>query len=318
MNLNNGTRKTIQELDKERLEIIERSKKNVPWLIAIPVIVFLGGFLFITNPIVTIISTVLSIIISGITYSTSVQSPFKKLHQELRGVLLDEFMKNHHPETEFSYYPTKQSSKEIIRSSGLISADFYNEEDVIIGHTKQASFYLSEIKLENETGSRKNKTRNRTTIFNGLLFRIKIKGKKFPDAQIESQHGFLKKLFSSFIENKEFGFWYDTQNFKAFDEELKPLFPFIKYLIEKQGDVRIRTFKDEIILMIESDMKFLDEPNPKLGDSFLNKIYYETMGKQLNSLLFIIESFVNDLSTKEIEDRLELKALELVNQELQR
>ena len=316
MDVTKQIRKTIVELDNERKEIKNKSKRVLPWLITIPALVLLVSTFF-TNPMGVIFSTVIAIAASGIFYSTSIQAPSKKLHQELRAVLLDEFMKEHHPDTSFSYYPDKQSSREVIQNSGLIRADIYNEEDVVIGHTDQASFYLSEIKLQNETRSRNN-NRRKTTIFKGLLFRIKIKNKHFPDAQIESQHGFLQQIFSSFKENEEFGFWYDTNNFDGFDKQLKPLFPFIKYLIERQGDVRIRTFKDEIVLMIESDMKFLDEPNPSLNDSFLNKEYYETIGKQLNSLLFIIESFVNDLSTQEIEDRLELKAIEVVKEKMNR
>lgn len=316
MDLEPQLRKTIQVLDSERQDLVQQRNNIIPWLIAIPVITLVTTFLMTMHPMVPAIATFIAAIISGITYSVKVGSPFKTLHQELRGILLDEFMQEHHPDIKFSYFPTKQSAKEIIRSSGLIRPDFYNEEDVIIGTNDKASFYLSEIKLQKETGTRKNK--RKTTIFKGLLFRIKFKNKNFPDAQIESQHGFLSQLFSSFVENEEYGFWYDTNDQGAFHEELEPLFPFIKYLIERQGDIRIRTFRDEIILMIESDMMFLDDPAPSLNETFLNKEYYENMGKQLNSLLFIIESFVNDLSTKEIEDRLELKAIEIIEEKMKR
>jgi|GEM_PF-1656185 len=316
MKFESQVRRSIQELDDERLKIVESRSKLTPWLFAIPIVTLVTSFLVAQNPIASLIATVLSLVVAGITYSAKVGSPFKKLHQDLRGILLDHFMEEHHPDIRFSYYPNKQSAREIIRNSGLIHADFYKEEDVIIGSTDKSSFYLSEIKLQKETGTRKN--RRKTTVFKGLLFRIKLKNKNFPDAQIESQHGFLSQIFSSFIENEKYGFWYDTNNPEAFDKQLEPLFPFIKYLIERQGDVRIRTFRDEIILMLESDMKFLDEPDPSLNDSFLNKEYYQNMGKQLNSLLFIIESFVNDLSTKEIEDRLELKAIEVIENKMKR
>ena len=305
---------TIEKLDHDRQLLADKSGKISMWLILMPVAVFLiSAFLFLNkgNIAPVFFTTFFTTVISFLIYSFAIKSPFQRLHNQLKELLLKEFMSNHHPELQYSYFYDSQNGRDIIRKSGLIRADIYREEDVIKGSFKEASFYISEVHLLDERRQSKNTTET-VTVFKGLLFTLRIPGKNFPTSQIESQHGFLSRIFSGFIENKEFNFWYDTEDFELFDLKLKPLFPFIKYLIERQGDVRIKTFGDEITILLESDMKFLDDPKPRLNKSFLDKTYYENIGKHINSLLFIAESFINNLSISEIEERLELKALELV------
>ena len=49
-----------------------------------------------------------------------------------------------------------------------------------------------------------------------------------------------------------------------------------------------------------------------LNQSFFNQEYNVELGRQLNTLLFIVESFANNLEKSEIVERLELKVLEKV------
>ncbi len=92
MAITTQVRKTILELDNDRKEIMNKSKQVVPWLIAFPALVILCSIFFLANPIAIIFSILISLVASGIIYSTSIQSPFKKLHQTLRAVLLDELL----------------------------------------------------------------------------------------------------------------------------------------------------------------------------------------------------------------------------------
>ena len=217
-------------------------------------------------------------------------------------------MNIYHPDVDYTYFAEKKDVKRILKKARLISPDIYKEEDVIIGKYKGAKFYLSEIKLE------KRSKNSSYTIFKGILFNIKMPGKSFPHSQIQSKPGLLRRIFNGFTKNEEFGFWYETKNPKKFNDQMKSLFPFVKYLMDKQGDIRINTDGDEMTVMVKSDMKFLDDPKPRLSQTFLKPEYYENMGKQINSLLFIIESFANNLSSSEITERLELKALEYVRE----
>ena len=63
-------------------------------------------------------------------------------------------------------------------------------------------------------------------------------------------------------------------------------------------------------MFLKSDMKFMDDPEPNLKKSLLNNLYVENFAKQLNSLLYLVETLANNLNSQEIEERLQLKVLE--------
>ena len=54
----------------------------------------------------------------------------------------------------------------------------------------------------------------------------------------------------------------------------------------------------------------MDDPEPNLKKSLLNNLYVENFAKQLNSLLYLVETLANNLNSQEIEERLQLKVLE--------
>jgi len=132
-----------------------------------------------------------------------------------------------------------------------------------------------------------------------------------PHSRIQSKIGLLSKLFGGFKQHNGYGFFYDTSNEKVLLDELGNLFPFIKHLMERQGDLRISIRNEEVIIFMESNMHLLDDPEPSLHRSFKNKTYNENIARQMNTLLFIVESFAKELSNKEIEDRLELDSLKV-------
>ena len=63
---------------------------------------------------------------------------------------------------------------------------------------------------------------------------------------------------------------------------------------------------------MKTDMKFLNDPEFSVDRSLINKSYIENVGKQINSLLFIVEVFAFGYDSIEIIDRLELKTLETI------
>jgi len=233
--------------------------------------------------------------------------PFNDLKYKVRASLLQEFMEIYHPKISYHYQPKKDQVKEIINTSKLVSCNQYYEEDVITGTANDINFYLSEIKLQTSSG------KSTVTVFKGMMFKLKIPGRNFPKAQIQSKPGLLKKMFGNFVENKEFGFWYDTYEPEKFEKQLGAFFPFIRHLIQQQKDIRIKTDGKEITILMKSDMKFLDDPKPRLSKSFKNELYYQKIGQQVNSLLFIVEAFAGKLDKKEVIERLELKELEYLN-----
>ncbi|MBX2815543.1 MAG: hypothetical protein KTR24_06090 [Saprospiraceae bacterium] len=295
-----GTSETyIQRAEKERMLLLTKRSKAFS----------IYGVLGLTGALVgaaigsmtgLFIGAVAAAIISGIAYWINIGQPYTELKQKVRHHLLQIFMETYHPEVKVDFYPEERFGRRIIRSSNLISPDIYDEEDVLEGTYKGSDFYMSEIELKNKS----NKSTH--TIFKGMLFRFSLPGRQFPTTRIQSKPGLLKRIFSRFVENTDFGFWYESEDPERLDQEVHVLYPFIRHLAEHQGDLRILLQGDHITLLMESDMNFLDDPKPSIGSSFSNPLYYEKMGQQLNSLLFILDAFIDNLESTDIEDRLEL------------
>lgn len=292
--------KKIESLEEERIELLKKSTWVGPLSILIPILV--TSFSFSISPQLAIFVGVISILASMFFYSVLI--PFDELKVQVREYLLEEFMKIYHPNISYRYQPKENQVRDFVDSAKLISCNNYEEEDVIRGKANNIDFYLSEIKLSQKSD------KSSTTVFQGILFKIQIPGRRFPNAQIQSKPGLLKKIFGGFTENRLFNFWYDTDDHEKFEKELGPFFPFIRHLILNQKDIRIRIKNNSITIMMKSDMKFLDDPKPSLDRSFKDEQYYQKIGQQINSLLFIVEAFAGKLDKQEVIERLELKELE--------
>jgi len=261
--------------------------------------------------VTVLLSFITALFVAGYHYS-QVGQPFKNLSADVRTKLIDNYMKQYHPKIDYEYYRGKKDAKSFIKNTTLINPNVIDEEDVITGHYKNAQFYLSEIDLKKKTNN------SSIRIFKGMLFHFKIPGRKFPRSRIQSKIGMLKRVVNGFRANETYGFHYDTENLKQFQESLGPLFPFIEHLIKQQGDLRIETRNDEILILLESKVKFLDEPRQNIHKSFDDPEYYANIVKQLNSFLYIVEAFTNDVESSEIEETLELKMLDILKKEEKR
>lgn len=300
----------LLKLEEKRVALQRKRKKIMPLLLAIPLIVLMAAIRWVPQPMEIYVITLIFVVISYFIYKALIINPFSELKVQIKEALIDGFMRNYHPEVEYSYHPNKQGVEQILEDSGLIPNDFYqyNEEDVIKGETKGMMFYLSEVHL-----LKKSNNDNSTFKFKGLLFKVTIPGRMFPLTLIQSKMGLLDiRRYTSFEKESQFNFWFTSESRSQFIKSANDLFPFFKYLIKQQGDVRIKTNGTEILMMLSSDMKFLDDPAPSLGRSFFDKIYYRNIGKQINTLLFILESFAENIDKTEVENRLELKALEFL------
>jgi len=298
--------KYIDDLETKRLVLLEKYNRSIGWHIGIPILIGITAFAATMIPPAFLIGTTAAGIISGILYMINIGSPFREIKTQLKTAILQDLMTTFHPDVDYTYTDSKQEVRSIARDSGFFSANRYHEEDVIEGTYGDAHFYMSEIKL-----SRKQK-KSKVTLFDGLLFKINMPGKSFPESRIQSRPGLLTKIFRGYEAHQEFGFHYDTEDEQAFHDQLGPLFPFFRHLIQTNKDLRISIEGNEIVLFLNSDMDFLDEPKPRLKSSLVDNKYIESFAQQLNSLLFIVETLANDLDSEAIEERLELKVLEYV------
>jgi len=296
--------KYILKLDDERKLLDKKFSKSIVWHIITPIIAAVGA-LFITKfPPAFIYAAMITGFISALVYSINIGSPFKELKSQLKAAVLSDLMNTFHPDIDYTYENRKQDVREISRETGFFSANRYHEEDVFRGTYDDAEFYISEVKL-----SRKRKKSTRT-LFDGLLFSIRIPGKQFPETRIQSSVGMLSQFFSGYKLNEELGFHYESEDPRLFEESMGNLFPFFQHLTRTNKNLRIKLQGNEIVMFLSSDMKFFDDPKPTISESFLNNKYVENFAQQLNSVLFIVESLKNNLNSQEIEERLELKVLE--------
>lgn len=302
----NQTLKTkIASLDKQRVELNKKKAKAMPWLIFFPVLGMLISFFFLElKGFAAFIPPIIAALVSGFFYGSTIGSEFAKLIAQVKEATLSAFMSNYHDSITYDYSAKRRNVKEILKRSDLISADVYEEEDVISGEMDNVKFYLSEIKLKDSDGD------STYTKFKGLLFKIKIPGKSFPNTRINSDNNFFGSLFSDLTKDDEFGLYYKTFDELKYREEIAPLLPFIKYLVEKEKFMKILFSGDEVTFILKSNMKFLDNPRWQFSIPFDSDQYYENLGKQLNSLLFIVKTFVDGEEVENLEEQLELKTIE--------
>jgi len=182
----------IHDLDKERLELLEKQKRTIGWNISIPIIVaIISGLPFKILP-AFLMPAAIGAIISSLAYYANITSPFHKIKDQLKTTVLQDLMETFHPDVDYTFSHSKQDIREITKATGFFRANRYREEDVIQGKYNDVDFYMSEIHL-----SRKKK-KSRVTLFDGLLFKIRIPDKHFPSARIQSEPGLLSKLFNEY------------------------------------------------------------------------------------------------------------------------
>ncbi len=300
---NNKIDKKLALLEEKRVDIARKHKKYMSYYL-ISVFMALVFGIWMKSGGAALFAGGVSALFVFLIHFANVLEPFRFIKNAFKGALLHEYMSTYHDGLDYQYLPEKQNGPSIIKRSGLITADRYEEEDVIKGNFNNVDFYISEVKLKNRSNN------SSRTIFQGILFELHIPGVNWPKAQIQSKPNLLRMFFKGFLYYKEYGFWFETKDIPQFEKELSPLFPFIQHLIINRGDIRIATQKDKVTILIESDSKFLDDPRPSINRTFLDKTYYKNIVKQLNSLLFIVKAFAQNMEAPEIEEQLELRVLE--------
>jgi hypothetical protein len=298
----------LEQLDQERHVLEKDNGKALQAFWIIPMVFAVNLMLPMAIP-VAIFLTVLAAVLAVVYYYNRIIWPFQRLVERFKSELIGEYMRSYHPKTTYQYQSDKKDVRSIIKKSNLISPNIYHEEDVVTGKHKGTHYYLSEIDLKRKS----NKSTRR--IFKGMMFKLTVPGRTFPRALIQSKVGLINKYLYNFNIHTEYGFHYATRNEATFENELGRLFPFIQYLIKQKGDVRIETGGDEILILLKSKDNFLDNPEPKLKQTFLNQDNFTNLVRQMNTLLYIVEAFSTDSEPSTIDEELELKMLELVKME---
>lgn len=295
---------TLRQLEEERIALNQKRNNLLPFLIIPPIIGLLLTFK-LPGPGI-LFGPAIGAGLSALLYSEIIHRPFKAIKAKLKSALVGEFMQSYHQDIQFNYSMHARDGKSIIKNSKLISFDSSHEEDVLKGVMRHANFYISEMKLTRENDD------NSHTVFKGIIFELRIPAKNFPQSEIQTNPSFWSKLTGKHKEHRQYNVHYGTSNETEFEKKIGPLLPFIEHLNKESKSIRIRASGDRLTIMLDNQMKFMDEPSLSTDASFINQEYNSNLAKQLNTLLFIVESFVNDLGESEVLEKLELKTLEIL------
>ncbi|MBX2817514.1 MAG: hypothetical protein KTR24_16005 [Saprospiraceae bacterium] len=291
----------VHRIEEDRKALLVTRARTVPWLFFVPLL-FLGMGLGAGAGIGSLPLAILGVLISIGIFHYRIRLPFKEIVSDYKSAIVDSIMTKYHEGIEYRYSPKKQEVKSLVKRSKLIRgiSHFY-EEDVIAGNRDAAQFYVSEIKLKQSDGNGGQHTK-----FKGLLFHINIRDWNLPKSRIQSKQNVLQKLFNGFTKNEKFDFWYETRNREAFFASLSPLFPFISHLKKNSKDVRIATDGDDMTILLRSDMKLLDIPKIRPEETLIHQARFDHAVRQINSLLYIVETFTADLDLEHVEEKLDL------------
>lgn len=296
----------LTKYEKERAKLKNKRKGLLPFLIIVPILCLITILSFYTLsfwPIAMI--CMMLFLVTSFIYHLTIGSDFEKLVAKVKTTLVDEYMIRYNPDTKYNYSPYAQSGNSIASNANLISYNNCKEEDVMSGKYKTGDFYFSEVLLTKKDSEGKEKTK-----FKGILFKVKIPNKNIPNTVIEGSPGLISKLIGSHTHNKQYDFWYKSENESEFLQQMSSLLPFISHLKKSQQKLMIRAKGNELVILMQSKMKLLDDPKPGLSRSFLKEKYRLNIARQLNTLLYMVEAFISDLSHTQIEETLELQALE--------
>lgn len=297
-------KETLAELEVERKKLNKRRLLLLPLLLAIPILSFLffkGRFHEGGNQ-----GAIGGIMLSFMIYGLAITTPFLRITSKLKSALVEKFMLTYHPDIQFNYSTEKQHGKRLIEKSNLVRFSTSTEEDVLSGKMKSTKFYISEMRLERGSGD------DKKVVFKGIIFEIDIKGKQFPHSEIHTNFEVWSNMTGKHKEHKDYKVFYNTVNEQAFEETLVPLLPFISHLYKENKSIRVKASGSKLTIMLENKIRFMDEPKLSTSKSFINKEYNANLARQLNTFLFIVESFANDLRETEVVEKLELKALEIL------
>ena len=256
--------------------------------------------LYFTTPAPLFIGIALALIV----YYNVISIPFRKVKHSFKEHQLSLLMQTYYPELRYQYFPKGKKAKQIINDSKLITANGFDEEDVIQGDYNGKNFYFSEVKATQTTGN------SQVVKFDGSIIKINIPNAHYPTTILKSTQSFWENLFNKSNKVDGYELYYETENESIFKNTFKDLFPFIHHMSKNNKKVLIKAEKDTILVMMHNNKTdFLDSPSLDTHNDFEEKAFNLEALRQLNSLVYIVETFGEGCSSLELEEKLELLTL---------
>ena len=298
----------VEQLEEQRLQLQKKKDKVSICLAIVTLPIVIAGLWGMSK------GHDFSLFLAGLAvagafwvYYKQVTKPFKKLLGEVKAGFIQDFMDKMHPDVIYDYQFEEKRGYELAKR---IDFDYFgdsDEEDVLEGDLNGTKFYISELELT------KRSNKKTITVFKGLIVNMIIPKKNFPESKIDTDRSGFLNFFNRYELDEESDIHYSTSDGDQFDEQLRVLLPFIKSIRGQSERVRVYADQEELTVVLDTDMKFMDNPKIGINNTFDNPVYADNLSRDLNTMLYMVEALSKDLSESEVEERLKLKALEYAN-----
>lgn len=298
----------VEQLEEQRLQLQKKKDKLLILLAIVMLPIVIAGLWGMSK------GHDFSLFLAGLAvagafwfYYEQVTKPFKKLLGAVKTGFIQDFMDKMHPDVTYDYQYEEKRGHEIAKR---VDFDYFgdsNEEDVLEGDLDGTKFYISELELT------KRSNKKTITVFKGLIINMNIPEKRFPESKLDTDRSGFFNFFNKYELDEESDIHYSTADGEQFDEQLRVLLPFIRSIRGQSERVRVYAHEDELTVVLDTDMKFMDSPVIGINNTFNNPVYADNLSRDLNTMLYMVEALSKDLSESEVEERLKLKALEYAN-----
>lgn len=297
----------IESFENERQAVLDKEKTIFPIVVLLPLFALCFFIYGISNDssFLGFITLQVGIITATLLYYLNILIPFKKLLSKVKAALLEDIMFQLHPDLEYEYFPESLDGEYIANKSEFFDFSSAVEEDVVKGKLNDTYYYISDLFLTRGSG------KNRRNLFKGLLMKLNIGESDFPLSFIDTDGNRNRFDFNRL--DKDTGIHYKSEDEKAFLSKLKKLFPFIKSIRNQSNRILVKAYGNEIIILIDTKLNFLDLPAFTRKQSLRNPIFAKNLSKHLNTMLYMVEALSQNHEESEIEKKLELFAKEVDN-----
>ena len=303
----------IEQLEKRRRRL--RQNKQISFVVKL-MILFAAFFIYFKYVAPTEITSFLFIgllillyFIFAFTTVFSFWYPYDDLKEEYNKELLKNFLDEYHPNVKWNFN----------HRLNLWRTLFRNEyEDFKVKHIETYDLQQKNVKVTSSRIYLKHKSID-NLIKNYQVLHFKLKGKNYPKTVFNKNKelGLLNKFtekhnYSNFKEVPDSKLLYATEDLYKFEKEIQPILSLLSHLSLKVKTFYVKMEGDQIFMIFDKPIFTLDAHTTNIKDTFLDKKYAEDLGKKINTLLILADSFDNQLEKTETEERLELKMLDII------
>ena len=230
----------------------------------------------------------------------------EKLRLRFDTIVREEFFRDFDPNLQCSFRSKSQDGISMLKRALLVEANYYEEKNVLSGTLGNITFHFSEVVAYNNSLAHE----DAEIPFEGVLFRIKVAGEKFPTKRIYTFHDLPINNSNPARLDHTTGLYIESENNLLADAFTYRILPYANYIKKRKGELRVFSDNDEIVFLL----KLHDVLSRGFGkgkyfyfansESFLDNRSKEREKNKLAFLMLMVDDFQNDLDVSKVEKRL--------------